>query len=1183
MKCRVTKWVLSSLLLPGMGAAAGGPDYNREVRPVLSNACFKCHGPDVKGNKGDLRLDERAGALKGGKSKKPAVVPGKPEESEMMVRLLSHDPDEAMPPASANKVVTAAQRETIKAWIAAGAEYAPHWAFQKPVAAVAPGGAAGPGAIDAFVEVRRKAAGLAASPEAAAETLCRRLYLDLTGLPPTEAELDDFLKAEAAGHEAAVQALVDRLLASPHYGERWARKWLDLARYADTNGYEKDRARQIWPWRDWVIKSLNEDMPFDRFSVLQLAGDLVPDAGVEGRVATGFHRNTMVNEEGGIDPLEFRFHAVTDRVGTTGATWLGLTLQCAQCHTHKYDPILHTEYYSVMAFLDNADELDMELPDAKLDERRKKREAELAGRLAKLESLWPLPSTDVVWETPKPEIARLGVEEKTRILPDGSVDFSRPGPAKQTAVFSLVSTAAEVASLRLEALMDDGKGKKGPGRTPHGNFVLTGLTVEVEPAGGGARQKVELASATAGAEQGGFPVASLISGGQGWAVDVANGTLNSPKEAVFRFATPVKAGPGTKWTVTLAQEFGGHHTLGRPRISLGSAAPKNGPTAAQDMAAKESAWLAVQRASTVAWTTLPVVSAKSNMPKLTPRADGSVLAGGDITKDDRYEIQLTSPLEKITAIRLEALPDDSLPRRGPGMAWYEGPKGDFFLGELQATIGGNAVKFSRTSESYSANAFGGAAVTAAQAIDGDAQTGWACHDGQGRAHEAVFVLAEPVMVPKGTPVEIKMQFGRHYACSLGCFRLSVTDADGAKISASALGREAQADLLAGRPTPALHEAFLLQAPEMAAVKKEIDALRKPVEGQTTLVFQERPADNPRPTFLRRRGEFTQPEEEVKPGVLPWVSPLPADAPRNRLGFARWLVSQENPLTARVVVNRAWAAFFGRGIVRTTEDFGYQGDAPTHPELLDWLAVQFMKDGWSMKKLHRSIVLSATYRQASAFRPEAVKVDPGNLLLWRGPRVRLEAEQVRDAALTAAGQLSRKIGGPSVYPPQPAGVTTEGTYGGLSWPTSTGEDRFRRSIYTYAKRTAPFALYNTFDAPTGEACVPRRDVSDTPLQSLSLLNDVVFVEAGQALGKWLAAQPGDDAARLRAAWRRGVGRAPDAAESASLLAWLGAQRSRLTSAQLDPKAIAGPDATPETALWTLLARAMMNTDEFVTKE
>ena len=449
----------------------------------------------------------------------------------------------------------------------------------------------------------------------------------------------------------------------------------------------------------------------------------------------------------------------------------------------------------------------------------------------------------------------------------------------------------------------------------------------------------------------------------------------------------------------------------------------------------------------------------------------------------------------------------------------------------------------------------------------------------------MFQLEKPLTA---SSLNLTMMFGRHYACSLGKFRISLTTQAG-EVVASKVASQLQALVHKADRTEAetqlLKNEFLLNAPELAAARKEIDELRRPASFLTSLVLQERPPENPRRTFIHNRGEWTQPTDPVEPAVLSILNPLPNGAPKNRLSFARWLVSRENPLTARVVVNRAWATFFGRGIVKTQEDFGFQSSPPSHPQLLDWLAIRFMDDGWSFKKLHRLIVTSQTYKQSSSSNSAGETVDPENILLWRGPRLRLDAEEVRDSALRSAGILSNKMLGPSVYPPQPASVTTEGAFGALSWIASTGEDRYRRSLYTFAKRTAPFAFANTFDAPTGEACIVRRDKSNTPLQALTLLNDVTIIEAAQALGKHLVETPGTPEQQAAEAFQRCFSRAPGAQELTAVLDFYQRQNQRFTAAPDAAKSLAGDGPTESIiprAAWTAVARALMNMDEFVTK-
>ena len=1016
-----------ALVVSAAAAPAAGPDFAREVRPVLSNRCFKCHGPDEANQEAGLRLDLREAALAELDSGTRAIVPGHPDDSEAIARITSTDPDLVMPPPHTKVSLAADEKRILTEWIAAGAEYAPHWAFVRPVKPMVPPVTSAPAGwdrhpIDAFVLARLQQENLAPSPSADRAALCRRVYLDLVGLPPTPAELDAFL---ADASPDAYEKLVDRLLASPRYGERWARRWLDLARYADTNGYEKDRPREIWPYRDWVIRALNDDMPFDQFTIRQIAGDLLPDATVDDIIATGFHRNTMLNEEGGIDPLEFRYLAMVDRVGTTGTTWLGLTTACAQCHTHKFDPITHTEYFALMALLNNADEPEWLIPGEELDARQAAITKKIEAAWKALPTKWPLPAA--------------------------------PGP-EQVAGSGEPATAAPV---------------------------------------------------------------------------------DEAKRAVL-----------------LAKRF--------------------------------DAWNREESDRAIRWEVVRPAAMKTNMPHLLLRDDGSILGSGDVTKSDVYEITLPTLSKPVRAIRLEVLPDPSLPAHGPGLCAYEGPKGDFFLSEFEVVVGGERKVITAATDSFSGSPFASKAKgTAAAAIDGEMSSGWSTNGAQGRPHAAVFQFAEPVTA--GEPLTVTMRFERHFACPLGCFRVSVTDEE----NAEARGHTAQEETVLLEPVEdrsveereIIFRRFLESAPELAEPTKQIRGLEASLlSGTKSLVFQERPADNPRKTYRHHRGEFTQPEEEVAPAAPAFLPPLPADAPADRFALANWLVAADNPLTARVTVNRHWQAFFGRGFVPSLEDFGYQSETPSHPDLLDWLAVTFMNDlGWSMKKLHRLIVTSATYRQASAVAPDLIDRDPGNVLLARGPRVRLEAEVIRDSLLKAAGLLSEKMYGPGVRPPQPAGVT-EVAYGAPKWPVSGGEDRHRRSVYIYQKRTAPFAMTTTFDGPTGEVCVPRREVSNSALQALTLLNDPMFVEIAQALGQAVLAAGSDDATRLRELGRRVLSRDFDGEEQAALMAYVAEQRRRLAAGEIDAARIAGDDSldAAERAAWMLVARAVMNLDETIMK-
>lgn len=1002
------------VLVAGLFAVTSGAawadaevSFSRDVQPVLAKNCFACHGPDAEDRQADLRLDERAAAIE-----MKAIIPGQPEQSELIRRIFSTDASEVMPPPDSHKSLTEGEKETLRKWIESGAEYTPHYAFLPPRRAPLPE-VRDPAwcrtPIDRFILARLDQAGLTPAPPADRYALIRRVWLDLTGLPPTPEEADAFV---ADADPLAYEKLVDRLLASPSYGERWGRLWLDLARYADTNGYEKDRPRSIWPYRDWVIDAINADLPFDQFTIQQLAGDMLPGASVEQKIATGFHRNTMLNEEGGIDPLEFRFYAVVDRVATTGVVWMGLSTGCAQCHSHKYDPITQTDYYRLMALLNNADEPSLLVRDDEITARRQHIESRIADLEAKLPEQFP--------------------------------------PCK-------------------------GDGPEAERRQ-------------------------------------------------------------------------------------------------------------------QNLAAHFDRWLTEQREKAAAWTVLRPSSMTTNLPRLELLEDGSVFSTGDITKRDVFTLRI--PLDAmpgpLTALRLEALPDDRLPARGPGRSFYEGRQGDFFLSEVTARIGGQPVRFSSASADYGKIAIGSGSADAGNVIDGDGASGWSVANAEGKPHQLVLNLAEP-LAPTGE-LEIELLFERHYAASLGRFRFSGTSKQ-PPVEAKQVPVEME-DLLARHPDSlseeehaALQRQFLRLSPELADARKEIDRLTGTLpEYPSTMIFQERPADYPRPTYRHHRGEYLSCKEEVTPGVPAAFPPLREDAPADRLALARWLVSDRNPLAARVAADRAWRGFFGEGLVRTNGDYGTQSEPPSHPELLDWLACELIEQEWSVKQLHRLIVTSSVYRQSSRLTPQLLEKDPDNRLLARGPRYRLDAELIRDLMLAAGGLLSDKMKGESVYPPQPASVVAL-AYGAPPWPISPGEDRYRRSLYTFSKRTAPFADYAVFDAPSGENCAARRNRSNTPLQALTLLNDELYLEPARALAR-ATMSTADTSHDDRAAFmfRRLLTRPPAPEELAAIIAYQKAQLGRLCSGQIDAHKLLGTEqAEPEEAAWMMVARALMNLDETVTQQ
>ncbi len=1016
------------------GAGSKAVDFTRDVRPILADKCFQCHGPDAGQRKGKLRLDSRRDATAPAASGSPAIVPGKLDESELYRRITADDPEERMPPASSKKSLSPAEVARLKAWIEQGAEYREHWAFVPPVR---PGVPAVKNAawcrnpIDFFVLARLEAEGLAPSPEADKVTRIRRLSLDLLGLPPTIQEVDSFL---ADNRHDADDRLVDRLLDSPHYGERWGRIWLDAARYADSDGYEKDKSRQVFAYRDWVIRALNRDLPYDKFIVEQIAGDLVPVADQDQLVATGFLRNSMINEEGGVDPEQFRMEAMFDRMDCIGKGVLGLTIQCAQCHSHKYDPLTQDEYYRMFAFLNNSHEANVAVysPDEQMKRAEILRKThEIEADLQHRQPAWRERMADwekrVAGDQPEWVVVRPEVDdestggEKELPMEDGSLLSQGYAPTKHTLELKVKTDVTPITAFRLELLNDPNLPLGGPGRSIKGTAALTEFKVEAAPAEAPNKASgVKLSRATADVNPPEKPLDPIFNDNSGkkrvtgpigfaidgkdltaWGIDVGPGRRNQPRKAVFTPEKPITFPRGTILTFNLVQNHGGwnsddnqSHNLGRFRISI---------------------------------TTRPDAVADP-----LPRAVRDVMA---------------------------------IPR-------------------AQRSPAQEAVVFSY-------------------------------------------------------------------------WRTTI--------------------------------------PEWKDANQRIDALwAQHPEGAAQLVLSER--SRRRPTSVLQRGDFLKPARTVEPGVPSFLNPLPAGSGATRLEFARWLVDRRSPTSARSIVNRVWQSDFGTGIVATSEDFGLQCEPPSHPELLDWLAVEFMDRGWSLKALHRLIVTSSTYRQSSRVTPTMAARDPYNRLLARGPRFRVDAEIVRDIALAASGLLEPKVGGPSAFPPAPAFLFQPPTsYGPKVWSEAKGPDRYRRALYTFRYRSVPYPMLQSFDAPNGDFACVRRTRSNTPLQALTTLNEPIFLECARALALRTLREDGcDDAARLEYAFRRCLSRKPTGAESATLLDLLHRQVARFEKPGADPWALAADDpghkpelpkdATPaQLAAWTAVSRVLLNLDETITKE
>ena len=1044
-----------SLLFGLMDLAGAAPAVSpaqarlaREVRPILAANCFNCHGQDPKSRKARLRLD-----IVEGQRTNDVVVPGRPEKSELIRRIYTTDADDLMPPVDSHRSLTVAQKDLLRNWVAQGAPWESHWAFAAPVRPEVPGmgklsvlsaqssvGGGKPSAgrpplgtehwapssenralatnpIDAFIRARLAQEKLKPSPEADRITLLRRVTLDLIGLPPTPEEVDAFLADTKPG---AYERLVDRLLASPHYGERMALPWLDAARYADSNGFQQDGDTHQYVWRDWLVRALNNNMPFDQFTIEQLAGDLLPAATLEQQIASGFNRCHLLNGEGGAIAEEQRNVIVFDRVDVTATTWLGLTMACAQCHDHKYDPITQRDYYRMFAYFNNVPE---------------------SG------------------------------------VPGGSGQYRVADPAVA------FGTEPELAKLKLlETASADTKANV---------------------------EKIERSAETATAQ--------------------------------------------SAWERTAGSETNAH------------------------------------------WEFLEAIELKSKSGATIDRlGDDSILVSGKNPDQDTYTLVLTNSLPTITGLRLETIPDGRFPAKGAGRA----DSGNAVITDFAASVGVKKISFKRATADFTQKGFSPANV-----FDQDKASGWAFFPDTASPHALILQTAKPVPIKPGEPLKVVLDFQLKHPPqhTLGRFRLAATT------NANPTGRSPlSSNLLAILKTPAearttndaksLRESFLTNSPPPALIaarevgaakKKEFEDYRAKLP--RVMVMSDA---KPRQTKVLERGNYEQPRDAVSAGTPGFLPPLPPEAPTNRLGLARWLVSAEHPLTARVKVNRAWQTFFGRGLIKTSENLGSQGDAPSHPELLDWLAVEFRESGWDMKRLHRLIVTSAAYRQSSRAAEELIERDPENRLLARGPRFRLSALLLRDLALASSGLLDARLGGKPVYPYQPRDI-----WDGLSitkerdftYPQSKGADLYRRSLYTFWRRTV--APGNMFDASVRQTCTVRPGLTSTPLHALTMLNDPTWVEAGRALAERVMKANPSEEARLGEAFRRVCARVPAANDLKILRRCLGRARAEFRADPKSAEAYLKSGDSPrdkaldpvEHAAYATVCLAIFNLDEAMTKE
>ena len=1059
--CAINFWAVS--------AQPAKVDFTRDIQPILAANCSGCHGS--KKQESDLRIDDKLSFMR-------VIKAGNSGQSRLVQRILGLGGEARMP--FNRPALSADQINLIKRWIDEGAEWndeslkpetrnlspSKHWAFIAPVRPAIPSvknksWVRNP--IDNFVLARLEKENLSPSPEADKITLLRRLSLDLIGLPPTPEEVDNFLKDTSP---KAYEKQVDRLLASPHYGEKWGRQWLDAARYADSDGFEKDKMRNVWFYRDWVINSLNQDKPFDKFIIEQIAGDLLPNRTQDNLIATGFLRNSMINEEGGVEPEQFRMEAMYDRMDAIGKGILGVTIQCAQCHNHKFDPIKQEEYYRLFAFINNSDEGSVM---AYTPEEQMKRSNILSGtreieaKLQEIKSDW-LPQMNA-WEDsvknnqPEWKVIQPVVDDISnggqKYVPLSDSSFLAQGyaPTKHKVKMTIKTDVQNISALRLEVLNDPNLPMLGPGRSPKGTFGLTDVYVEAAPSSDEKKiTKIKIVKATADVNppekeldamyydksnrrrvEG--PISYAIDDKEetAWGIDVGAGLRNVPRKAVFNFEKPIANEASTTLTIYLSQRHGGwnsddnmNNNLGRLRLSI---------------------------------TTAP-----------NPVADPVPANVREVFK---------TPREQRTKAQVEAV-----------------------------------FSYWRTT-----------------------------------------------------------------------------------------------------------------LPEFSDYNQQITMLWKQhPEGTSQLVMNER--NELRKTNILKRGDFLRPEREVTPGVPAFLNPLPENAPLNRLTYAQWMVDRKSPTTARTQVNRLWQSYFGTGIVATSEDLGKQSETPSHPELLDWLAIEFMSAErgtmndktaekkeipdsslsvptssfapWSLKNIHRLIATSATYRQSSSLHPSSLSAhtsdDPYNRLLSRGPRFRVEGEIVRDIALTASGLLNPKVGGASVFPPSPEFLyQTPASYGPKNWYEDKGVNRYRRGIYTFRYRSVPFPMLQTFDTPNGDIACVRRSKSNTPLQALTTLNETTFLEAARALAlKTLKEGGATDVAKVEYAFRRVLSRKPTLQESSELLAMMNKQKERFISGELNPWNFATndpdkPNILPKGATmdqlgaWTAVARVLLNLDEAITKE
>ena len=1174
--------------------------YGRDIRPLLSDRCFLCHGPDISTREADLRLDtfEHATADRGGYA---AIAPGDLEASELWYRITTTRKGDAMPPQDSHaRPLTDHDKDLIRRWIEQGAEYEPHWAFQAPVRPPLPSvqQQSWPlNEIDFFLLSGMESAGLTPSQPAGRATLLRRVFLDVTGLPPTPAELESFL---ADADPNAYEHWVDRLLnEEPYvsrYAERLATPWLDAARYADTNGIHMDAGRQMWAWRDWLLRALRDNQPFDQFVVEQLAGDLLEDPTLDQKVASGFHRNHVITDEGGAINEEYLVEYAADRTATTGAVFLGLNLQCARCHDHKFDPVSQQEYYSLFAYFNSNEEpgLYTQAPDSKrafepfLQVPSAAQKAQQQGLGVALESLrteMSAPSAEdaiafesflasaandygVVW-APSEVVAAdgLGVGLLT-VLEDGSVLASGEVPDQETHTITLRTTATDMRVLLLEALQDSSHFEGRVGRAGNGNAALSYIEAEaVSLADPNQRESLNFTWAWADYEQANddYSVVNALNPAtnQVWAVDAHN--VEGRRNALFLAEQPFGFEGGTELRVTLHyQSQYAQHSFGRVRLRLASM----GAAGLAALPVADSRWSGT-------WPYDPAEGNAGYDQVFGPEADATIDLAKKYAPDD-YSWVLVPQIED--GIVSNALPGGKkVSFAGRRLFVPTARELELSLGSddgLQVFLDGQMIFENRVNRGAAADqekvklSLTSGVHTLVLKIVNTGGIGGMYYKAMPPAKELLDTLVWSLM-----PAEVR-EFG----------------ADQLSQRISEAWRTQQSPV---------YRAQLAQASEL---QQQLDAVEAAIP--LTMVMKE--LEQPRETFVLMRGAYDLPNKDrpVTRGVPAALGAIPEGSPNNRLGLAQWLIEDDHPLLARVTVNRMWEMVFGTGIVATVEDFGLQGAWPSNPELLDWLAVEFQEGGWNVKAMIKQMVMSQAYRQDSRRRQEATAIDPQNALLSSYPRRRLGAEEIRDQALYVSGLLVEEFGGESVKPYQPEGLWKEVAMvqsNTRNFVRGEGSQLWRRSLYTYWKRAVPPPSLLTFDAPTREFCIISRGITNTPLQALVLWNDEQFVEAARVLAQRVLAEPapqsvGDGTTQDSEQWRlsqlflRCTGRRPETAEQQRLTEALKAFQTRYQAAPEDAASLLEVGVTmlpeqadlPNLAAWTMLGNALLSLDETISR-